>query len=235
MPLLDHFHPPLSQARHWEAFHAQWASEIASALNDTLPEGYFAEPQVHPNQRVEIDIATFQESKTTTDGSVATLPRLKPTLAPADFVIPAEYPAEFGVRVFESSGGPKLVAAIELVSPANKDRLESRKAFAVKCASIIQAGCGLIVLDVVTSRLSLPLADLYPIIAENQKVPTHGPLSAVSYRPVRNGDGGAVEVRLRTIAFGKKLPQLPLALDIGQVVEIDFEECYSETRSRSRL
>ena len=25
MPLLDHFHPPLSDERHWESFHAAWA------------------------------------------------------------------------------------------------------------------------------------------------------------------------------------------------------------------
>ena len=29
MPLLDHFHPPLSERRHWEAFHSRWAGAIA--------------------------------------------------------------------------------------------------------------------------------------------------------------------------------------------------------------
>jgi hypothetical protein len=24
MPLLDHFHPPLSTERHWESFYAAW-------------------------------------------------------------------------------------------------------------------------------------------------------------------------------------------------------------------
>jgi hypothetical protein len=39
MPLLDHFHPPRSERRHWEAFHARWASAIADDLNDNvLPE-----------------------------------------------------------------------------------------------------------------------------------------------------------------------------------------------------
>jgi len=39
MPLLDHFRPPLSRERHWEAFHAAWAGSITDALNRVLPAG----------------------------------------------------------------------------------------------------------------------------------------------------------------------------------------------------
>ncbi len=62
MPLRDHFHPPLSELRHWESFHSRWASAIADYLDgQVLPEGYFAEVQVHVGNRVEVDIATFEE------------------------------------------------------------------------------------------------------------------------------------------------------------------------------
>ncbi len=47
MPLLDHFHPPLSSERHWESFHAAWLGSLADDLNRRLPTGYFAEEQVH--------------------------------------------------------------------------------------------------------------------------------------------------------------------------------------------
>ena len=33
MPLLDHFHPPLSVERPWEGMHSTWASTIATQLN----------------------------------------------------------------------------------------------------------------------------------------------------------------------------------------------------------
>jgi hypothetical protein len=46
MPLLDHFHPPLSLERHWESFHAAWAGSLADALKRRLPEGYFAKASV---------------------------------------------------------------------------------------------------------------------------------------------------------------------------------------------
>lgn len=59
MPLRDHFRPPLSESRHWEAFHAAWAGYIAERLNlGVLPPGYIAEEQVHHGARVEIDVAT---------------------------------------------------------------------------------------------------------------------------------------------------------------------------------
>src|SRR5450755_3652596 len=38
----------------------------------------------------------------------------------------------------DGEGGPRLVAVVELVSPGNKDRLENRRAFAVKCAAYLQ-------------------------------------------------------------------------------------------------
>jgi hypothetical protein len=37
MPLLDHFHPPLSPQRSWESFRSRWANSIADALLQILP------------------------------------------------------------------------------------------------------------------------------------------------------------------------------------------------------
>src|ERR1700722_11736356 len=59
MPLLDHFHPPLSERRHWHSFHNSWATYLSSQLNALLPEGYFAEANVQFG--VEIDVAAFEE------------------------------------------------------------------------------------------------------------------------------------------------------------------------------
>ncbi len=48
MPLRDHFRPPLRGLRHWESFHAAWATAVMSMLNrDVLPPNCFAEAQVH--------------------------------------------------------------------------------------------------------------------------------------------------------------------------------------------
>src|SRR5947209_1878369 len=149
MPLLDHFHAPLAPRRHWESFHVNWAGAMADALNERLlPEGYFAEEQVHSGARVEIDVATYADEAPgptpLRHGGTTTLPPRVWTPPPATLVIPAAFPDSFEVLVFESEGGATLVAAIELVSPANKDRGAHRQAFVVKCASYLAQGVGLV-------------------------------------------------------------------------------------------
>lgn len=59
MPLLDHFHSPLSERRYWHSFLNSWATYLSSQLNTLLPAGYFAEANVQFG--VEIDVATFEE------------------------------------------------------------------------------------------------------------------------------------------------------------------------------
>ncbi len=214
MPLLDHFHPPLDGRRHWKSFHAMWASSISDALNFVLPEDFFAEVQVRNKSRIEADITT---------------------LAPADLNLPAVFPPVFGVHVYETSGGPTLVAAIELVSPGNKDRDETRRAFTAKCAALIQAAIGVIVIDIVTSRRSEPFRDLMAFLYPKQPLPELSPLLAASFRPTRVNDVDTQEIRHRPLAVGDTLPVLPLALGGLGRIDVNFEATYEDARSRSRL
>src|SRR4051794_34940948 len=76
MPLLDHFHPPLSERRHWHSFHNAWATYLSSQLNALLPAGYFAEANVQFG--IEIDVAAFEEA-----GAAGTPPGWVPPPPPA--------------------------------------------------------------------------------------------------------------------------------------------------------
>src|SRR6266849_7485997 len=78
MPLLDHFHPPLSAERRWESFHSSWATRIADGLTECwLPPNYIAEEHAHLGPSVEIDVATFEQEAPATGpegaGVVATV------------------------------------------------------------------------------------------------------------------------------------------------------------------
>src|SRR5205814_8987077 len=84
-------------------------------------------------------------------GTTAVLTRIWAPPSPVA-VMPALFPDDFEVQVFIGVAGPTLVAAIELVSPGNKDRPEARPAFAAKCAAYLQRGIGVSVVDIVTSR-----------------------------------------------------------------------------------
>ena len=72
MPLLDHFHPPLSVERPWAGMHSTWASTMAIQLNqDQLPAEYFAMPLVTVGGGVQVEVGTFQsgEQESAPEGS----------------------------------------------------------------------------------------------------------------------------------------------------------------------
>jgi hypothetical protein len=239
MPLLDHFHAPLSPVRNWESFHAVWSTAIVENLNETLlPENYFAETQVHLGGRVEVDVASFEENgglSSDRNGGIATKAWAPP--APA-MTMPAIFPDEVEIQVFQSSGGATLVAALELISPGNKDRPEARRAFAAKCMSYLQSGVGLIIIDAVTDRLANLHDEIVRLMqqADTFRFPDASPLYAVSYRPSRREQGGdTIDMWPKALQLGKPLPTMPLALANGPVLPLDLEATYMEARRKSRL
>src|SRR5262245_10378513 len=153
MPLLDHFHPPLHGPRRWEGFHHAWATFIAQQLNqDVLPPDYFAESEISVGPELEIDVATMELTSSgggAQAGATAVRSPSRPQIsARVDFSRLDSYE----VRVYQDLGGAELRAAIELVSPANKDRAGSRLTFAARCAGYLQHGIGVVIIDVVTAR-----------------------------------------------------------------------------------
>jgi hypothetical protein len=238
MPLLDHFHPPLNHRRHWESFHSAWATKLADALNERcLPEGYFAEENTHAGARVAIDVATYHESlmnSPATEAATATLPpRVWSPPAP-EVTLPAVFPQDFEVQVYATEGGYALVAAIELVSPANKDRPQTRRAFAAKCASLLYRGVGLIVMDIVTSRHENLHNEIMQVMdaGPSGAMAANTLLYAVGYQPIRRDEREQIDLWPRTLALGEPLPQLPLALGAEIVVPVDFEEAYVDVCRR---
>lgn len=194
MPLLDHFHPPVSQRRSWEGFHGLWAAALVEKLNqDVLAEEYFADMQVHIGSQVEVDIAALEESRSTAQdmGATATT-ALAPAWAPpkTDLILPTVFPDEIEVQVFSTTTGAILVAAIELVSPGNKDQPETRQAFAAKCVSYLTRGIGLIVVDIVTNRLANLHNDVMALFGRGEPfLMTAAATTAVAYRPSRQPSG----------------------------------------------
>lgn len=235
MPLLDHFHPPLHPRRHRESFHVTWAGAIADLLNESLlPDGYFAEEHAHAGARVEIDVATFADEPAPAGAAVATRAYAPP--APP-LTVPAAFPDEFEVRVYEAEGGARLVAAIELVSPANKDRESHRRALATKCAGYLAQGIAVVVVDVVTSRGGNLHADVLRLLGRDADtgLPDRTDLYAVAYRPVVRDGAAVVEVWPAALAVGRELPTLPLALNAETCLPIDLEATYTVACNRRRL
>src|SRR5262245_43891314 len=160
MPLRDHFRPPVSKRSSWEGFHGGWPMVMVQQLAPVLPEGFVAEPRVHLGSFYEIDVCTFEEDVgddspsnpgQSSNGGVATAAFAppEPTLT-IDADIPEQYAYE--VLVYDVERDRQLVAAVEIVSPANKDRSDSRQIFVAKCASLLTKGVCVSIVDVVTVR-----------------------------------------------------------------------------------
>jgi hypothetical protein len=229
MPLQDHFRPPLSLRRHWHAFHNAWATYISSDLNARLPQGYFAEPNVQFG--IEIDVATFDESSECVPGAFGSWTPPSPTLT-----IPFSIVTDVvEVVVFESTGGPVLAGAIELVSPANKDRPAHREAFVSKCETLLQTGLGLVVVDIVTVRGGNVHHELLRRLDAADPSTLGHELSATAYRPVDHDGEGSLDIWNQTLELGAALPVLPLYLKSGPCLSIDLEATYERTRREQRL
>lgn len=241
MPLLDHFHPPLSERRHWEGFHSRWAGALADVLNEwgNLPDNLFAEPTVQIGGQAQVDVATLDEdigSAANGEGSTRTITRPAKVAPAPTWVVPAVFPDSFEVKVFSTESGPTLVAAIELISPSNKDRPQTRRAFAVKCASYLARGIHLIIVDVVTNRIANLHNEIMALMENaNFDLSPEAKLYSVAYRPVLRESREEIDVWPATFQIGDPLPKLPLYVAPDLMVMVDFEAAYQETCHHLRL
>jgi hypothetical protein len=236
MPVLDHFRPPVFPRHRWESFHSNWATRIADALNDVLPEDFLAVEYTHSANNLEIDVATYEAGPSTSEGDGRAAVLTWKPVAPA-ITIPATFPDNFEVRVFERVGGMNLVAAIELVSPGNKDRPQEVQAFVSKVAGYLHQGISVILLDIVTvRRANLHNATMdFMGAPESTHLPADRPLYGVAYRPVLREGRPEIDQWPATFAVGDPLPTLPLRLTGDTFVPVDFEAAYTEACRRRRI
>ncbi len=239
MPLLDHFHPPLSQRRHWDSFHSAWAEALALQLNtELLPPRYFAEAQVKVGTRIATDVGTFEENGAAEEGrpqqaTGAWTPPRPAMTAPLNF---GELD-RFEVQVINDEEGPQVVAAVELVSPSNKDRAAHRQMFTVKCASYLQQKISLVIVDVVTERSGNLHAELLRLLGIDSTTPAQGPtdLYATAYRTVAGDDTLALQVWAEGLGLGSPLPTVPLWISDERCLPLDLERAYLAACAARRI
>ena len=157
MPLRDHFRPPVEKRHSWDELHGGWPAVIVQKLFPQLPDEFVAAPGVHLGTAFEIDVSAYEQDEPTAapmpgvGGGVAVVTRTapEPTLTlETDWVDQDEYE----VRIYDDRLGRRLVAAIELISPSNKDRPESRRTFVGKVAALLQRDVCVSLVDVVSIR-----------------------------------------------------------------------------------
>src|SRR4051794_5063873 len=214
MPLRDHFHPPVSSLAPWDGFHGAWPVTIVYDLNRRLPARYAASPRVYLGTAFEIDVAATDQYGPSPslagadgpNGGVATAVWAPPE---ATLAVATDLPGqpEYEVRVFDSDRR-RVVAAVEFVSPANKDRPEHRRTFAAKCAALLKEGISVTIVDPVTARRANLYADLLDLLGQTAPAvsPDRPPIYAAACRWREDGAAWRLEAWAHPLAVGRPLP-----------------------------
>jgi hypothetical protein len=235
MPLRDHFRPPTTKYGSWTSLHGMWPAILVQQLRKQLPPGFVSAPRVQLGPYFEIDIATLEKDDPSTSpgasvgntGTTVTLAPPRPTWA-IETDIPEE--DEFAVEIYSADVERQLVAVIEIVSPANKDRPESRRAFVGKCAALLRKGVAVSIVDLVTIRHANLYSEMMTFIGHPD--PTLGPeapliyASSTRWTPNESGDRARLAAWSCPMQVGEPLPTLPLWLTDTQSVSLDLERCY---------
>jgi hypothetical protein len=240
MPLVDHFHPPISRTHNWKSFHSRWAGTLADALHEQLPDPrYLVEGQVTVGARIEADVVEckLEEGGQQGNGVVGAVAVQVYSPPAAVYSLDFTFPDDIEVRIHDCLEGKTLVGVIELVSPANKDRPDNRRAFAAKCATYLHRGIGVVVIDIVTERHANLHNELLALLGapSEPSLPAERHLYAVAYRPARRDERNVLDLWPEPLTLDRSLPVLPLALKGGLCVPVDLEATYTDARRRCRI
>jgi Protein of unknown function (DUF4058) len=248
MPLLDHFHPPLTDTRQWHSFHHAWCVQMAFHLNQSLPDSFRAEPLVQFG--LEVDVGAFDvrvESHTPkTLREVATAPYFAVSSdqenhypafqiwqpPPPNQLIAFDLLTDSAeVLVYNRTVFPSLVGAVELVSESNKDRPAERQAFVSKCEAYLRQGVGLVIVDIVTSRRANLHQELLTRLGAPAATKQTGQLYTAAYRPFQQEQGREIKLAVwqETLAVGWDLPAMPLWLRAEFCARLDLNQTYVES------
>jgi hypothetical protein len=232
MPLLDHFRKPASRVP-CRSVHSGWIGHLAERINALLPPGYIALDSMSiDGGGLEVDIGIEEEDDPPSPGgakggtAVATAPAVYAP-PPATGTAQYEFPDTVEIRVVNEETG-RLVGAIELISPGNKDRGAKRDMFLAKCLDNIAGGACVVIVDVVTERRANLHNEIAATLgADNLVLPEDVPLYAATYRPIIRKRKMNVDVWVNPLRIGEPLPTMPLRVVSGLFVPVELEETYA--------
>src|SRR5207253_2233377 len=150
-------------------------------LGELVPSEFYVQESMKLGGGLEIDIATI---RTPSGQNGAGTPLRSAWQPPTPAVTgPAVFPDRFEVLVFRDFGGRQLVAAIELISPGNKDEPATREAFAAKVVSYLHEAVSVLIVDVVTERRANLHDEIIRVmrLPDDFRLPPEPELYAASY------------------------------------------------------
>lgn len=232
-------------------FHQSWISEIRKSLNSgILPPEYYAlaeqrsagrEPDVLALERRQEDMEPAEPMEPGRGGGVMTAPRaplIRNAMQDAprvEFIEEAdrEYYAGRATRLaIYHAGGDRIVAFVEIVSPGNKDRRSAVEDFLSKLDEALNAGCHLLVVDILPPGRHDP-GGIHASFWEERTDTPHSvdderPLGLSAYRSLWEKGAFCRTAYFQPVAVGKALPEMPLFLTPEEYVYVPLEATYLE-------
>ncbi len=220
--------------RGWNSLHIVWQTELLDLIQQRLPEGYRvyigSVPALTidaPNGRPDLGVRNW------TDPESKAVPTVGNETAPdTEAVAVFELDSQTALHI-DLHG--QLIAAIEIVSPRNKDRPSARERYANRYMGYIRQGVHLLLIDILPRPVGFSFADLLAANLAFEQPACPVPL-AISYRVGESVPGGTLlAVWRRALTVGESLSTIPLALTIDQSITIDLEHTYREAARRVYL
>jgi hypothetical protein len=217
----------------WEGVHQVWIVELLYWIKPRLPAGYRAYIGTTPT--FAIGAPAEDRPDVVRDWPLASGPEATvepPPAAPSD---PAEEPdQEIAVATLQGDTAllierqGLLVAAVELVSPRNKDRPSACAASASTYVGYLLKGIHLLLVDVHRRPLQFSFANQIAAELHLEQPACPSPF-ALAYRvgePAPQG-GRFLAIWRRPLTVGSPLPLLRLPLSVEESVPVDLEATYA--------
>lgn len=232
MPLHD-----WTDERGWDSVHPFWMAYLVEWIRPRLPEGYRAFLGGVPSLTVDSghgkpDVSVRQWDAQVEPASIGTA------------VMEPDLEASVAVRLdpqravhIDRHG--QLIAALEIVSPRNKDRREAKETYTNRYLGYLQLGVHLLLVDVLPRPRGFSFSDAITSGLGLELPPLESPFAA-TYRvgevvPVGAGMGSLVGLWRRSLQVGQPLPVLPLPLNVHDAIPIDLEETYHRAAQMAYL
>ncbi|OWK44355.1 DUF4058 family protein [Fimbriiglobus ruber] len=223
--------------REWDGVHLLWLAQLLDWVQPRLPPGFRAYVGSVPALTLETGDGKPDVTVRGWRGPPVAPPGPAVALAPDRETVAAFTPDS--QRALHVDWHGQLIAAIELVSPRNKDRLDAKARYARRYLGYLRQGVHLMLVDVFSQPAGFSFADTMSDDLGLGEPPTPPPF-AVSYRvgaPVPHGEAMGTPVALwrRPLGVGQPLPEVPLPLDEDTAVVIDLEATYHQAARRVYL
>jgi hypothetical protein len=214
----------------FHAFHLVWVGQLQTALNGgLLPSGYYALAEQHAGSAIP-DMLTLHTSpadvRLPLPSGVATVTKTRPR-AQHKLAARASPKGKRRTIAIRHVSGHRIVALVEIVSPANKDRRRSVTELVNKAVAALQLGIHVSVVDLLPPGRHDP-SGLHGAVWDRFDPET--PYELTAERPLTlaaYAAGKPPRAYVNHLAVGDRMPEMPLFLTADHYVDLPLEETYT--------